>query len=152
MDRLYSYSWNETASVRTGECGSLLFVIPTLLCLSTSPVHHSLELWVVQIPSNLSYMFWLLEASVGCVEKPEMVTRRWKKSEQQPGPWPWLAPTLNCSFLKQLDFSRNRIVVGTRWGQPCSKMPRVQCIHFFPWQLRRQLIYTLPPISFEGKI
>ena len=86
MDRLYSYSWNETASVRTGECGSLLFVIPTLLCLSTSPVHHSLELWVVQIPSNLSYMFWLLEASVGCVEKPEMVTRRWKKSEQQPGP------------------------------------------------------------------
>lgn len=61
--------------------------IPTLLCLPTSPVHRSLELWVVQILSNLSYIFWLLETSVGCVEKTEMVTkRRWKKSEQQPRP------------------------------------------------------------------
>lgn len=102
---------------------------------------HPLELWVVQVHSNLNHMFWHLEKSVGCVEKPEMVTRRGEKSDQQ----------LGTALSQGLDFSTNSIVVGARGGQPCSKMPRVKCIHFFPWQLRRQLIYTLPPISFGEK-
>lgn len=91
--------------------------VPLLLFLPRSSAFqpHPLELWVVQVHSNLNHMFWHLEKSVGCVEKPEMVTRRGEKSDQQ----------LGTALLQGLDSSTNSIVVGARGGQPCSKMPRV---------------------------
>lgn len=142
----YSDFWNEKASA------SLHLSSPCSLPFNLT--HSSCAIWNHGLPKftlNSVIYFGILEKSVGCVEKKGLVTRRWGKSNQILRPWPWLARIRNCSFLNILDFSTNHIVVGARGGQPCSKMPR-GCINFFSWQLGRQLIYTLPPISFGEKI
>lgn len=115
-----------------GPCGSLLLLsAPCSTAFQPNPsIVDSLETRVAKVHPKLSYIFWHLEKRAGCVEKPGMVTRRWRKSDQQGGPWPWLVPTPSCSFFNVLDFSTNHIVVGARGGQPCSKMSGV-CINFF---------------------
>lgn len=41
----------------------------------------TLEPWVAKVHPKRSYIFWHLEKSVGCVEKPGVVTRMWGKSD-----------------------------------------------------------------------